>query len=281
MKDQQVAPDLPALSEATRRAVDVGGHRLALECAGRGRPTVVLEAGLATDRTTWEPIWPALAALTRVCRYDRAGLGESQPGPGPRTSAQIVTELHTLLVQAAVPGPYVLVGHSIGGLHLHLYASRYPGQVVGLVLLDWLHPATDAAIQALLPREQPDEAPALQLFRQQIRHEGVWAYGPEDFDWQTSLAQVQATPLPPTLGVTIVSVAGPVGHPELPLDLRRRIGQRLVELDAAMVQQAGNGVHRVVTNSGHNLHHDRPELVIEVIREMVDGVRRAAGGKAA
>ena len=144
-----------------------------------------------------------------------------------------------------------------------------------------MHPETDAAIQVVLPPEQPDEAPVLQLFRQQIRHEGVWAYGPEDFDWQTSLAQVQASPLPPTLAVTIVSVAGPVGHPELPLDLRRRIGQRLVELDAVMVQQVGQGVHQVVTDSSHDLHHDRPELVIEVIRELVDGVRRKAGSEAA
>src|SRR5262245_3211505 len=114
--------------------VNVGGYRLHLYCAGEGSPTVVLEAvsgGLAID---WAWVQPEGARTTRVCTYDRAGRGWSEPGPAPRDARQLARELHTLLRNAAVPGPYVLAGHSAGGLFAREYAAQYPDEVVGLVL---------------------------------------------------------------------------------------------------------------------------------------------------
>src|SRR5205823_3156829 len=116
--------------------VDVGGHRLYLHCAGEGQPTVLLDSGMSSTTESWTEVQPGVAAFTRVCSYDRAGLGRSDPGPAPRTGGQMVAELHALLRNAAIPGPYVLVGHSFGGLNMQLYAGRYPEDVAGMVLVD-------------------------------------------------------------------------------------------------------------------------------------------------
>jgi pimeloyl-ACP methyl ester carboxylesterase len=121
---------------APGKLVDIGGYRLHINCTGTGSPTVILDAGLGGTSLDWSKIQPAVARFTRVCSYDRAGYGWSDTGPGPRTSQQIVKELHLLLVHDQVSGPYVLVGHSVGGLNMRLYAYRYPAEVAGMVLLD-------------------------------------------------------------------------------------------------------------------------------------------------
>jgi pimeloyl-ACP methyl ester carboxylesterase len=125
--------------------VDVGGYRLHLYCTGEtrdGRPTVVLETGLGGFATSpdWAWVQPEVAKTTRVCAYDRAGLGWSDPGPGPRDAHHIAAELHTLLQNAHTPGPYVLVGWSYGGLYVRAYANQYRGEVSGLVLIDSTSP---------------------------------------------------------------------------------------------------------------------------------------------
>lgn len=116
--------------------VDVGDHRLHLSCTGAGAPTVVLEAGLGGFSLDWSKIQPVLAKQTRVCSYDRAGYGWSERGPQPRDAYQIAQELHALLAKAGVAGPYVFVGHSIGGIYAQMYAHTYPGEVAGMVLVD-------------------------------------------------------------------------------------------------------------------------------------------------
>jgi pimeloyl-ACP methyl ester carboxylesterase len=121
--------------------IDVGGHRLHLHCTGSGSPTVVLEPGLGEISSIFGWIAPAVARDTRVCVYDRAGRGWSESGPGPQDGVQIATDLHTLLDHAQIPGPYVLAGHSFGGLYVLAFAARYPDQVAGLVLLDSTAPA--------------------------------------------------------------------------------------------------------------------------------------------
>jgi pimeloyl-ACP methyl ester carboxylesterase len=118
------------------KLVDIGGYRLHINCTGTGSPTVILDAGLGGSSLDWSKIQPGVARFTRVCSYDRAGYGWSDTGPGPRTSQQIVQELHLLLVHAQINGPYLLVGHSVGGLNMRLYAYRYPAEVAGMVLLD-------------------------------------------------------------------------------------------------------------------------------------------------
>ncbi|MCB0186207.1 MAG: alpha/beta hydrolase, partial [Caldilineaceae bacterium] len=120
--------------------VDVGGYRLHLYCIGQGSPTVILESGQANSLAVWSWIQPAVAQTTRVCAYDRAGVGWSEDSPMPRDARQMVVELHTLLQNAAIAPPFVLVGHSFGGLVTHVYAAQYPTEVVGLVWLDVEHP---------------------------------------------------------------------------------------------------------------------------------------------
>jgi pimeloyl-ACP methyl ester carboxylesterase len=116
--------------------IDVGGHRLHLRCTGSGSPTVVLEPGGGGSSSDMGWIAPAVAKDTRVCVYDRAGRGWSDPVDGPQDGATIAADLHTLLQRAHVPGPYVLAGHSFGGLYVQIFAARFPDDVAGLVLLD-------------------------------------------------------------------------------------------------------------------------------------------------
>lgn len=118
------------------RLVDVGGHHLRLDCAGSGSPTVVLEPGAGGTSASMGWVAPAVAHQTRVCVYDRAGRGGSEAADDVQDGARIATDLHTLLHRAGVPGPYVLAGHSFGGLYVRIFAAHYPDEVAGLVLLD-------------------------------------------------------------------------------------------------------------------------------------------------
>jgi pimeloyl-ACP methyl ester carboxylesterase len=120
----------------TDRRVDIGGYRLHLVCAGHGSPTVVFESGWPGGSSSWASVAPTIALQSRVCVYDRAGTGTSDAGPSPRTPLHMVRELHLLLTRAQLPDPYVLVGHSFGGLLVRLFAATYPHDVVGMVLVD-------------------------------------------------------------------------------------------------------------------------------------------------
>lgn len=126
---------------APGRLVDVGGHRLHLLESGCGEATIVLEAGLMSTVLSWSNLQRELAQSYRVVSYDRAGLGWSELGPMPRTADRIVDELHTLLQEAGIAPPYVLVGHSFGGLTMPLFAAKFPEETVGLVLVDPVAPA--------------------------------------------------------------------------------------------------------------------------------------------
>jgi len=125
---------------APGRLVDIGGFRLHLNCSGNGTPAVVLDAALGGSSISWSLVQPAIAMRTRVCSYDRAGLGWSDGGPMPRTAGRVADELHQLLMAADVPPPYVLVGHSYGGFVMRIFATRYASDVAGLILVDPAHP---------------------------------------------------------------------------------------------------------------------------------------------
>jgi len=133
--------------------VDIGGFRLHLHCTGNGSPTIVLDAALGASSLSWSLVQPELARLSRVCSYDRGGFGWSDPGPMPRTADRIAEELHTLLERARVPPPYVLVGHSFGGLVALIFARRFRSVTSGLVLVDpahaedWVTPAPKEQVQ--------------------------------------------------------------------------------------------------------------------------------------
>src|ERR687893_2992419 len=120
--------------------VDVGTHSLHINCLGEGSPTVILEAANLGMSAHWVRVQQQLAQTTRVCAYDRAGMGWSESGPEPRDARQVSSELHTLLEGAGIEGPYVLVGHSYGGLYARMFAARYSEEVAGMVLVDSSHP---------------------------------------------------------------------------------------------------------------------------------------------
>jgi pimeloyl-ACP methyl ester carboxylesterase len=119
--------------------VDVGGYRLHIHSTGEGGPTVVLDAGMGCNSLDWALVQPEIAKFTRVCSFDRAGNGWSDESPLERTSLNSVEELHTLLHNAKIPGPYIFVGHSLGGIEARLFASKYPDEVAGVVLVDAAH----------------------------------------------------------------------------------------------------------------------------------------------
>jgi pimeloyl-ACP methyl ester carboxylesterase len=137
------------------KSVAVGDYNLNINCTGQGSPTVVLEAGLGVPAISWRAVQPEIAKFTRVCSYDRAGYDWSDPGPMPRTSAQSVKELHTLLQNAGEKPPYVLVGHSFGGTNVRIYNRLYPNQVAGMVLADTGHEdlKSPASFQKLIDGE--------------------------------------------------------------------------------------------------------------------------------
>jgi pimeloyl-ACP methyl ester carboxylesterase len=145
-----VAPEPPG------RLVDIGTHRLHIRCEGHGSPAVVFDAALGASSLSWSLVAPAIAPLTRTCVYDRAGFGWSDAGPLPRTAGRIADELQTLLERAGVDPPYVLVGHSFGGLVMRLLTSRHPEAVAGLVLIEpaipdeWENPSAER--RALIER---------------------------------------------------------------------------------------------------------------------------------
>jgi pimeloyl-ACP methyl ester carboxylesterase len=138
------------------RLIDIGTHRLHLHCVGEGTPTVVFDAALGGSSLSWRLVQPEVARVTRACTYDRAGFGWSEGGPLPRTAGRVADELHTLLHRAGVAGPYLLVGHSFGGLVMRLFAARHRREVAGLVLIepavpeDWVKPSEEK--RALIAR---------------------------------------------------------------------------------------------------------------------------------
>lgn len=133
------------------KTVQAGSIKLNLDCSGQGGPTVVLESGGGMPAFAWFKVQPEVAKFTHVCSYDRAGYGWSGPGPEPRTSAQIATELRALLDAAGERGPYVMVGHSLGGFNVRIFAARYPDDVSGVVLVDASHEDQNSRMQNLLP----------------------------------------------------------------------------------------------------------------------------------
>lgn len=191
----KVDHDGPATTGASgeEMLVDIGGRRLHITCMGEGSPTVILEHGMATESDSWATVQQAVAQFTRVCAFDRAGRGTSDPAPTPRTSEDMVADLHTLLANAHVPGPYILVGNSLGGFNARIFAHKYPDEVVGVVLVDSMHPDQFARIEEALPPETPQDPEDFKAFRQSFTQDYKDpTKNPEGFDQLTSHEQGRA-----------------------------------------------------------------------------------------
>jgi alpha/beta hydrolase fold len=227
--------------------IDVGGYRLAIECYGEGQPTVILDAQHGGDRRTdWSLIQPDVSKTTRVCAYDRAGLGRSEPRPGRRgTTAQIVEELHALLERAGIAGPYVLAGNSIGGMNVRYFALRYPQETVGVVTVD-------GTTEGAMLYAQVTEATSS---RESI------VFGSALEELASAAEDLGTKPL-------IVLVHGIVpgdGTPEF-----EEVWQR-TQRDVA--RRSSNSILARADVSDHDIWHDQPAIVIEALREVVAAVR--------
>jgi pimeloyl-ACP methyl ester carboxylesterase len=250
---------------------DIGGRRLFLRCTGQGSPTVVFEGGLTTD---WYQLQDQLAGSTRVCSYDRPGgpRSRSDPASTPRTARDFVADLHALLQAARVPGPYVLVGHSNSGLFAQLYASTHPRQVAGLVLLDAVHPAYHRRELALLkPSLAPTEWEAL---RQEAMTPPHRLLNPEGVDIWTSEHQTRValrrSPLRPMPLVVLAHGRPDPTPPGWPGEAVERLWGQLQRELANLV---AGGKLVVASDSGHDIPHEQPKLVLDAINDVVLAVR--------
>jgi pimeloyl-ACP methyl ester carboxylesterase len=237
---------------------DVGGFRLWLSCTGQGSPTVIMDSALGKSSDDWNHVQPGVGGFTRACVYDRAGLGNSEHSPAPRTAEQMMKELHALLAVARVAGPYVLVGQAEGGLNMQLFAKLYKSDVAALVLVDAVHPDLDARYIAILTPDQ-----------EQQRERGI-SSTPEHAtyaDTHLSGAQVRdAGPLP-NVPLVVLRHGRPLPQPSgWPVAEIERIWLQMQQELAAMVP----GSKLIVAEqSQHFIQVDQPELVMETIKGVV------------
>lgn len=154
--DEPLVTD-PLYARAQRLVEVEPGRSLNIYCVGTGKPTVIFDSGLGGGTPGWAPIQATIAKHTRACSYDRAGINFSDPGNRPSSSANIVDDLHRLLVAASIEPPYVMVGHSYGGMNVRLFADKYPNEVVGMVLVDPTHEDQSEGYRALDPKKSSRE----------------------------------------------------------------------------------------------------------------------------
>jgi pimeloyl-ACP methyl ester carboxylesterase len=260
---------------------DTSGRRLALTRRGSGAPTVVLETGLGAESAEWEVVQQEVEQCSHVIRYDRANRGQSDAAPKPRAAQDCVADLHTLLTTAAIPGPYVLVGHSLGGLIVRLYAHQHPQDVAGLVLVDPMHEDQFERLGSLIPPAFAGEPETLTQFRRfwtadwrdpAKNHEGV--------DFVASQAQAHMIG---SLGdiPMLMLTAGSHVRAAPPGDANAARMQMLWrELHRELMRQSSSAQQILVETSGHFIQREQPEVVVAAIRQMVQIVRqRRMGGE--
>jgi pimeloyl-ACP methyl ester carboxylesterase len=259
--------------------VDVGGHRLAFHCVGEGGPAVVLETGLGAPSEYWAPVQQEIAGLTRVCLFDRAGRGKSDPAPTttPRTCADMVADLRALLRNVGIPAPYVLVGNSLGGMNARLYAFRHPEEVAGLMLVDGSHQDQFTRIGEALPEPEPDSPDSHKGFYR-FWAGGGWrdpANNPENVDFVASGEQLRAIH---SLGdLPVVVLASGVFLREAPTkpEAGPRLHEMWQDLQRDLADLSSNSAYSVVESSGHFIQRDRPKVVVDAIRRILDSVSEA------
>jgi pimeloyl-ACP methyl ester carboxylesterase len=305
--------ELAARYPAPGKLVDVGGYRLHLNSQGQGGPTVVMESGNGNFSLNWGRVPREVAKFTRVCTYDRAGLGWSDRSLQSRTAHNLVEDLHTLLERSGVEPPYVLVGHSLGGMLIRLYAHEHPDQVVGMVLVDSSHEEQllrfPEALLRLSRRADKLMSGVLRVMQLLIAS-GVLALAPKLFPRQMLImaveedkdafrgvvsadaknlltmqeemavandhfAAVRAAHIT-SLGdipLIVLSHGKELPMPGLPPEAIHEFDQTFQQMHVELTALSSKGKRIIAEQSGHYIQFDQPELVIESIREVVEAVR--------
>ena len=276
--------------------VDVDGHKMHIYCIGQEAPPVIFDSGLGDSYVSWSKVQPQIAKFSRVCSYDRAGLGYSASSSRPRTSKVMAEELHTLLHNARIPPPYILAGHSMGGYNVRLFAEFYRSEVAGMIFVDASHPEqvkrfpqalndldkTWVREQEFLTFSMPFGIPRLLGFcgnDAQIRaadcnfhsyREGL----AELKRFPESAAQAAAAGSLGDLPLAVLSHDPAVPQPEVPADLVKPMNDAWDQMQDELAHLSTRGTRAVAKNSAHYIQIDRPDLVIGAIREVVDQSRQ-------
>lgn len=283
------------------RLIDVGGHAMHIIVAGTGTPAVVIIPGLGESSAGWQPIQHGLASDTTVCTYDRPGLGWSDPAPGRPTAAGMAHDLRMLLTGAGIPPPFVLVGHSLGGLVARMFISLYPGEVAALALIDSSHPqqswrlpktfledylggklATVALSYAqpialrvrtgVLPCGEPTGERAVSGFFHGRRAGAKELFAFAGICRDTAMAAKHLGDLP--LAVITASERDPsLQAGRRAQRARARFYPAWAELQAELADLSASSTHAVAANAGHHVHCDDPGLVIQVVADLVRHAR--------
>ena len=269
----------PGSGGEMEKGVDVGTHRLHIRCTGKGRPAVVIDTGLGDPAERWYEMQARISEHTRVCVYDRAGYGTSEPGPTPRTSERAADEWRQLLQAAGVRGPYVLVGHSLGGINAQVFAARYPDQVAGLVLLDPpplpfisgeafpdLHRLAQQqtiefqqAAHALQQSKDPAER-AQATFLETLASENAALFAP-------GAAQSRGIGSFGDLPLVVVGSGKPnPAFGEAAPDFQRF----WIEQNQAVATRSTRGAFLLAAKRGHHLHVDAPDVVLDAVERVLD-----------
>jgi len=259
-------------------------HRIYYHCLGEGSPTVLIDTGIGDASANWIPIQEKLSTQTKVCIYDRAGYGMSDPGPGPRTSSLIVEELYTMLKSAGITGPYILVGHSYGGFTAQLFAKKHTDETAGIVLVDSSHP------------QQVDRLAKLDLF--EVENRRIITGRNDAINEDASELQKKWYMLNSRRKAIIaqmdelkyfkdsaneVSKAGPM--PDIPLAVLTRGISQLptlensesmeeiwLEMQKDLANSNRQGYQKIIQASGHNIHIDSPDAVVNSVLEMFGAI---------
>lgn len=273
------------------RLIDVGGYQLHINCVGHGGPVVMLESGVGGFSLEWMHIQEALAEDAIVCAYDRAGYGWSDMGPLPRTAMRISDELHALMQNSGLPGPYILAGHSFGGLVAQYYARQYSDEVAALVLIDASHPEQ---FQRLSRNENNEyigemhipERRHYMLLQPAMHHGYPERYRAMAMDmlssWKSALTQREELV---NMGFSGQQVLNAGSLPEMPLMVLTR-GVRVwpeteygdamelgwMTLQYELSRLSPRGQHMIAEQAGHLIHLEEPALVIDVLRDVINQV---------
>ena len=298
-------PGATSVVDGLTGSIEIGDRSMFVERGGAGGPTVVFEAGLLGRSDVWSRdllapegertmALPGVADFTSVFTYDRPGTigvvnpdlepdgplfypSRSDPVAQPRTIQDITADLHALLTAAKVPGPYVLVGHSLGGLCMRLYASTYPDEIAGLVLVDATHEDVWVEFERGLSPGAWEQFETLTVENPELlaaypEAEQLWSAPLLDDPNVALMRQARAeSPLQPMPLVVLshgIPFAAP--FPEWPTDEIERVMMTLQEDLAALVPDAR---HVIAHQIRHDIHQDQPELVIEAVRQVVEAVR--------